>query len=374
MFDFLRTLFVYNEETYEEYYLTDLSRLIDLISSFALYVTIGVAVILLISFLLVRKLKPELLAGYKKIALGIIIGYSITTILLLGYLRIVYNVIDEKINTNFYLVLGLFALAVISTIVSICLKFFKPKAFKITSLILLGLCAIYAVVLVFVVPAKKDSYEPLSKVGMYGFSLLLVGIITALTLIFDRKTQEKSTQSKTIAYASICISLSFALSFVKFFTVGAQGGSVTFASLLPLMIFAYMFGAKKGVFAGVIYGFLQFIQSPQVYQPMQVLLDYPIAFGAIGLAGIFRNKKFLKGNMLLEFVLGAFVAVMLRYFAHTISGYYVFSYWAWEGYGALSYSLVYNLFCFVDLAVLLVPAIFMFSSKAFRNQMLKSYE
>ena len=150
--------------------------------------------------------------------------------------------------------------------------------------------------------------------------------------------------------------------------MGANGGSITFASLLPLMLFAYCFGARKGVFVGIIYGMLQCLQNPQLYEPMQVLLDYPIAFGAIGLAGMFKNFKCIKSD-LLKFALGALVAVTLRYVAHVLSGYYVFSSWAWPGYGALSYSVVYNLFCFVDLAVVLIPAFAIFSSKSFINQL-----
>ena len=134
------------------------------------------------------------------------------------------------------------------------------------------------------------------------------------------------------------------------------------------MIFSYCFGVKKGLFAGVIYGILQFIQSPQVYQPMQVLLDYPIAFGAIGLAGLFANSSTIK-SPLLKFVLGATLAVTLRYIAHFLSGYYVFSSWAWPGYGAFAYSAIYNLYCFVDLAIILIPACPLFASKSFLTQL-----
>ena len=86
-----------------------------------------------------------------------------------------------------------------------------------------------------------------------------------------------------------------------------------------------MFGTRRGLVAGVVYGLLQFIQSPQFYQPMQALLDYPIAFGALGLAGIARNFIFLKGNIIAEFSVGATIAILLRYFSHVISGYFVFA-------------------------------------------------
>ena len=54
MFEWLRTLYQFNDTTYEEYYLTDISRLTDALSSFALYVTIGIIGVLLLSFFILR--------------------------------------------------------------------------------------------------------------------------------------------------------------------------------------------------------------------------------------------------------------------------------------------------------------------------------
>ena len=93
---------------------------------------------------------------------------------------------------------------------------------------------------------------------------------------------------------------------------------------------------------------------------MQVLLDYPIAFGAIGLAGIAKNLEWLK-TPLVKFVFGATVGLFGRYVAHFLSGYYVFSSWAMEGYTALTWSLVYNCFVLVDLAIVLAVGSILFS-------------
>ena len=360
MWDFLRTVYVYNETTYEEFYHVDFERVIDIASSSMLYVTIALIIGLIAAWAIVRFKNAQAFPSFYKIAIGVSVGYSLSVIAILGYLNIVYSVIDEKINTNFWLIISLLAFTVIAVTVCAILKAKNSKAFKTAAICAVILAFAYLVVILCVVPAKKAKYEPLNIYGMYIFSALLIAVIAVLTFLFGRK--ENTQSSKSIAYAGICIALSFALSYVKFFTLGAQGGSITFASLLPLMIFAYKFGTKKGVLAGIVYGLLQFIQSPQFYQPMQVVLDYPVAFGAIGLAGIFKDVKFLK-NDLWKFVLGAMLAVALRYTAHVISGYYVFSSWAWEGYGAFAYSAVYNLFCFVDLAIVLVPAVVIFGNK-----------
>ena len=212
--------------------------------------------------------------------------------------------------------------------------------------------------------AKKDYYEPLNKTGMYVFTGVLVAVSVALAMIFDKSKGGDTT--KSVSYAAICLALSYALSFIKLFSL-PQGGSVTFASMLPLMLYSYMFGAKKGLIAGVVYGLLQFIQSPQYYQSMQVLLDYPIAFGVLGLAGLFNNSKVIKGATA-RFIVGSCLAVTCRYLAHVLSGYYVFSSWAMPGYTAFSWAVVYNLFIMVELAIIVAVSAGLFSSRAFRKQ------
>ena len=337
-----------------------------LIQTFALYLTIAIIAILLIAFIVIKLKAPNKLAFFKTLTTGITIGYAVTLSAIVVFLMVARMHLKAELDANYFLLLGFFALLICYALSALATSFINKKAFKVVNYVGLGLSVAYCVVLAICLPTAGEEYKPLSISGMYIFSAILV-LVIALLAIFMGKDKGVATQSKTLAYAGVCISLSFALSFIKFFTVGANGGSVTFASMLPLMVFSYCFGAKKGLFAGVIYGLLQFLQSPQLYQGMQVLLDYPIAFGAIGLAGVFKN--FNIKNDFIKFALGALVAVSLRYVAHVLSGYYVFSSWAWEGYGPLAYSLVYNLFCFVDLAVLLVPAFVMFSSKSFTNQL-----
>ena len=132
------------------------------------------------------------------------------------------------------------------------------------------------------------------------------------------------------------------------------------------MLYAYVFGARKGLFAGVIYGVLQFIQNPSVYEPMQVLLDYPIAFSALGLAGIAKNFKFFKGNMLAEFISGMTIACLFRYFAHVISGYFVFYVYAGD-MNPLAYSFLANCYVMFDLIVDIIAGVLLLSSKSMRK-------
>ena len=84
-------------------------------------------------------------------------------------------------------------------------------------------------------------------------------------------------------------------------------------SMLCICLVGYWYGLKTGLTAAVAYGILQFITGPYVVHPAQVLLDYPLAFGALGLSGLFSNAK----NGLVK---GYIVGVLGRYVMHMISG------------------------------------------------------
>ncbi len=210
-------------------------------------------------------------------------------------------------------------------------------------------------------------YINVNQAVLYCTSIAFVALLLGLAFLFGRKDKKKF-DSKSISYASICIALSFALSFLRVFKL-PQGGSVTVASLLPLMIYSYMFGTKKGVFAGFVYGILQAVQDPWIIHPAQFLLDYPVAFACIGLSGIFGGVTKLQKYPPLQFVLGAIFASVLRFGAHLLSGVFAFSAYALDaGMSAWIYSLSYNSFVFIDVAVAIAVGIFVFCSKTFVKQ------
>ena len=204
------------------------------------------------------------------------------------------------------------------------------------------------------------------NVALYLISIGLIAVLLFLAFFFGRR-EKKGFDSKTISYAAICIAMSFALSYLRIVKM-PQGGSVTAASLLPLMIYAYMFGVKKGVFAGFIYGVLQALQDPYIIHPAQFLLDYPIAFSCVGLAGIFAHLKSLEKLPQIQFALGALTGSGFRLFCHLVSGVFAFS-----EYSTLDnvwlYSLVYNSsFVFPDIAIVIAAGVLVFSSKSFVKQ------
>lgn len=203
------------------------------------------------------------------------------------------------------------------------------------------------------------------NIALYLSAVGLVAVIAVLALLFG-KGETLNFNSKAIAYGAICIAMSFALSYIKFFEM-PQGGSLTLASLLPLMLFSYMFGVRKGVIAALIYGFMQAMQGLWLIHPAQFLLDYPIAFTAIGLAGMFAKVKKLEKLPQLKFALGAVTASVIRFASHVLAGVFAFS-----EYSTLDnvwvYSLGYNAFVFPDIAIAIAVGIILFSSKAFNRQ------
>lgn len=128
----------------------------------------------------------------------------------------------------------------------------------------------------------------------------------------------------------VLIGLALALSFVKLFQF-PNGGSVTAGSMIPILIFAMRRGPLFGIGAGVVYGILQLVIEPFVVHPVQVLLDYPVAFGLLGLAGFFPNRP----------VIGTCLGIFGRFLAHFVSGVVFFASYAGDKSPWL-YSMLYN--------------------------------
>ena len=193
--------------------------------------------------------------------------------------------------------------------------------------------------------------------ALYTFAILL----TVLLLITTKFEKQKFTlNAKAVAYAGVCVSMSFALSYIKLWDM-PSGGALTLASLLPLALYSYAFGIKKGLFAGFCYILLQAIQDPWIIHPAQFLLDYPIAFTTVGLAGIFRNVDCIK-NPQVKLGLGCAVVGTFRYTAHVLSGIFAFEAYA-AGQNPVLFSLGYNLYVLLDIALVIAVAVIVTKSK-----------
>ena len=138
---------------------------------------------------------------------------------------------------------------------------------------------------------------------------------------------------RVLTEAAIAIALAFVLGLIKVFQM-PMGGSISL-EMIPLILLALRQGPLVGIVAGAAYGLLNLAIEPFIVHPVQVLLDYPLAFGALGLAGFFQPT--VRGA-----VLGTIVAVLARFLCHFISGVVFFASYAPEGWNVYIYSAAYN--------------------------------
>jgi thiamine transporter len=146
--------------------------------------------------------------------------------------------------------------------------------------------------------------------------------------------------SREIAEAAMAIALAFVLSMIKVYHLPA-GGSVTAGSMIPILLLALRRGYKLGLITAVLYGVVQLIEGAYVVHYAQLLLDYPLAFGALGLAG-FLAPRVEKGTHWGYALLGVIVGIAGRFVCHFISGAIFFAEYAPEGMNPWMYSALYN--------------------------------
>lgn len=111
-----------------------------------------------------------------------------------------------------------------------------------------------------------------------------------------------------------------------------QGGSITAGSLVPIFYMALRWGGGWGILTGMIAGVVNYFFEPVFVHPIQALLDYPVAFGLLGVAGSFRRSP----------ILGIVIGGLGRFLAHFISGIVFFASFAPEGTSPAVYSAIYN--------------------------------
>jgi len=149
---------------------------------------------------------------------------------------------------------------------------------------------------------------------------------------------EKAKETRILAELSVFVAIAAALHYLSrlylpFFHL-PEGGSITAASLVPILWFALRRGLRWGLEAGVVFGLVD-LALPGSYfirHPIEILLDYPLAFGALGLAGAFKKQP----------IIGVGVGIAGRFVFHFISGIVFFYMYAWPGWDPTLYSAAYN--------------------------------
>jgi thiamine transporter len=140
----------------------------------------------------------------------------------------------------------------------------------------------------------------------------------------------RSKRVSVMVEGALMVALAFGLHFIKVFQA-PYGGSVTLGGMVPLLLYAFRHGTGAGVTAGAAYGLLDLIVNPYVVHPAQLILDYPLAYGMLGLAGLFRKNV----------VAGAFTGIFGRFLASFASGVIFFASYAGEQ-NVYAYSALYN--------------------------------
>ena len=158
-----------------------------------------------------------------------------------------------------------------------------------------------------------------------------------------------------IAFAAMAMALAVATSMIKVIKL-PMGGSVTLFSMLFIVLIGYWYGIKTGLTAAIAYGVLQLLLDPYILNIPQVLLDYILGFGALGLSGVFSKSKH-------GLVKGYIIGVIGRFICSFLSGWIFFAVYTPEFFNsAVLYSVVYNgsyigLEAVVTLVVISLPSV-----------------
>ena len=162
----------------------------------------------------------------------------------------------------------------------------------------------------------------------------------------------KNKLAKTLAFCGMALALGYVASYIKIASM-PMGGSMTLFSMMFICLIGYWYGLKVGLMAAVAYGVLQFLQKPVVIHPMQPIIDYVLAFGALGLSGIFKDKKY-------GLIIGYSVAVFARFIFHSLTGVIFFIDVTEMGIvGGSIASLSYNLTYILPEAIITVIILFL---------------
>ncbi len=154
------------------------------------------------------------------------------------------------------------------------------------------------------------------------------------------------TKTKNLTLCAVMIALSTVLSRIEI-PLWAQGGSITLASMVPIVIISYRLGAKWGFASALGYsliqmmlGFSNVLYCPTLFtQILCILLDYVLAYSVLGLACTFGKAGRTKKAKILT---GTIAVCLLRFVCHFLSGIILWGSYAPEGQAVWLYSLTYN--------------------------------
>lgn len=166
--------------------------------------------------------------------------------------------------------------------------------------------------------------------------------------------KKNQNTTKKLVEASIMIAFATVLSMLKLVDM-PYGGSVTAASMLPIIIVAYRHGVGMGLASGLVFATIQQLLGLNTLSYVTgwqsvvavIFIDYILAFTLLGLGGLFKGslkKSAVSASKIqgAELVIGTIFVCALRYACHTIAGATVWAGLSIPTEAALIYSLGYN--------------------------------
>lgn len=161
--------------------------------------------------------------------------------------------------------------------------------------------------------------------------------------------KERAAKTRVLTESAIMVALSIAI-----FTVSdllpwpfIYGGSFSLFGQVPIIIVSYRHGIKNGLVASsalaifeMIIGYRNFTHVTGIVAYLIVAFaDYIVAFGCLGLGGMFKGKF---GNRSTELVIGGIIVCIIRFICHFISGVTIWTGYCPEGMAVATYSFFYN--------------------------------
>ena len=178
----------------------------------------------------------------------------------------------------------------------------------------------------------QDAVSKFGKTPLGAWITFAALVVLGIVLLVIARSQKK-WNTKMLAFGALSIALSFVLSCVRLFRM-PNGGSVTPASMLPVMLFSAAYGVGPGFLAGLVYGFLQALQGGVAFVDFgQFMLDYVLAFTLLGLAGL--AKKLPKTWGLYCAII---IAAIARVLCHTLAG---VLFWETAPWASFVYNITY---------------------------------
>lgn len=184
---------------------------------------------------------------------------------------------------------------------------------------------------------------------MIYFVVSIICLIIFLIYLLDLK--KTKFDMKLIVLISVFTAISYVLNMIKFIRM-PQGGSITFFSMLPVMVISFIYGRGAGITSGILLGILKMLDGIVFVHPLQFILDYILANMLLGFSSVFGiDGKF---KMCLGCLFAGFMSLMFN----VLSGVMFFSEFVGDGMNVFLYSFIYN-FLSVGVEVILTTIVMM---------------